>query len=274
MKLHELAVDVLHCISDFSGTAACSHVCSRLWNALHGRHLTYSIRRECDPLQTLNNLSLPGLHTFALRCVGPVGPLSDNLGDSRAQALARLKDAPALHTLTLSLWFNCVGDSGAHALAGLKEAPAVHTLTLVLGANNIGASGVQALAGLKEARALHTLYLDLGHNAVGDTQVAAIIRGMTAEGWTAPKYHPLSKNCNCFCKELSKLLGVRTVPYSVNRGPQFLKWVSPECAVRAGVRMHYGEPVSQTQPQRQPRPQPQQTFAPVGVHPLLPVLYY
>ena len=74
------------------------------------------------------------------------------MGDSGAQALAGLKNAAALHTLTLNLWHNNVGDSGAEALAGLKNAATLHTLTLNLWYNNVGASGVQALAGLKNAR--------------------------------------------------------------------------------------------------------------------------
>ena len=51
-----------------------------------------------------------------------------------------------------------MGDSGAHALAALKEAPSLHTLTLYLGGNSVGASGAQALAALKEAPSLHTLH--------------------------------------------------------------------------------------------------------------------
>ena len=50
--------------------------------------------------------------------------------DSGAQALAALKEAPSLHTLTLNLQNNSVGDSGAQALAALKESPLLHTLTL------------------------------------------------------------------------------------------------------------------------------------------------
>ena len=78
------------------------------------------------------------------------------MGDSGAQALAGLKNAAALHTLTLNLWHNNVGDSGAEALAGLKNVAALHTLTLNLAHNDVGDSGVQALVGLKNAAALHT----------------------------------------------------------------------------------------------------------------------
>ena len=99
-------------------------------------------------------------------------------------------------------------------------------------------------------------------------EVAAIIRWMTADAWTAEKYHPFSKNGNCFCKELSKLLGVHKVPYSVNRAPRFFNKVTPGCAVRAGMRMWHGQPLSQTQPQPEPQPQPQPQA--VGV----PMLYY
>ena len=56
----------------------------------------------------------------------------NNLLPSGAQALAGLKDATALHTVTLNLGHNLVGDSGAQALAELKDAAALHTLTLNL----------------------------------------------------------------------------------------------------------------------------------------------
>ena len=68
-----------------------------------------------------------------------------------------------------------MGDNGAQALAGLKDAPALHTLHLYLGHNHVGENGAQALAGLKEAPVLHTLHLDLGvHKVFGFGQECRI----------------------------------------------------------------------------------------------------
>ena len=78
------------------------------------------------------------------------------MGESGAQALAALKDAPSLHTLSLDLHGNSVGESGAQALAALKDAPSLHTLSLDLRGNSVGDSGAQALAALKDAASLHT----------------------------------------------------------------------------------------------------------------------
>jgi hypothetical protein len=63
--------------------------------------------------------------------------------DAGAQALAGLKDAPKLTTLTLHLQGNKIGDIGAQALAGLKDAASLTTLTLLLGENQIGNIGAQ-----------------------------------------------------------------------------------------------------------------------------------
>ena len=89
-------------------------------------------------------------------------------GDRGAQALAALKDAPALHALVLDLGFNAVEHGGARALAALKDAPALHVLTLNLLENSVGDAGAQALAAVRHAKALHTLTLNLSTNAVGD----------------------------------------------------------------------------------------------------------
>ena len=67
------------------------------------------------------------------------------------QALAGLKEAPALHTLVLDLWGSYMGDSSVQALAGLKEAPVLRTFVLALWGSYMGDSGAQAFAGLKEA---------------------------------------------------------------------------------------------------------------------------
>ena len=47
------------------------------------------------------------------------------MGESGAQALAALKDAASMHSLSLNLHGNSVGESGAQALAALKDAPSL-----------------------------------------------------------------------------------------------------------------------------------------------------
>ena len=56
----------------------------------------------------------------------------NSVEDSGAKALAALKDAPSLHTLSLGLGRNPVGDSGAQALATLKSHLAQITATYLL----------------------------------------------------------------------------------------------------------------------------------------------
>ena len=65
-----------------------------------------------------------------------------------------------------------MANSGVQAVAALKEAPSLHTLTLHLGSNSIGDGGAQALAALKEAPSLHTLGL-YQYNVVGDHPLAS-----------------------------------------------------------------------------------------------------
>ena len=105
----------------------------------------------------------PSLHTLCL----DLG--QNSVGESGAQALVALTDAASLHSLCLNLWWNSVGESGAQALAALKDAASLHTLSLDLCGNSVGESGAQALAALKDAPSLHTLSLSLGQNSVGDS---------------------------------------------------------------------------------------------------------
>ena len=112
-----------------------------------------------DGLQLLSRLSSEAaLHTLTLRC--------SNMKPGSAQALAALKHAPSLWSLTLILPDNNIGDSGAQALAELKEAPALTTLTLDLEGNSIGDAGAQALATLKDAASLSALDLNLRRNRI------------------------------------------------------------------------------------------------------------
>ena len=170
MSLLELPNDVLCCICDFSGTALCSHASSRLWKLLQQRHLHHHIPKERDFLAMMTDLRMQAVRTAALDFI-------DNyVGSSGAEALAGLKDAGILHTLTLNLARNNVGDRGVEALADLKNAGALHTLTLDLGGNDMGDRGAEALAELKNAAALRTLTLDLSLNNVGDSGAQALAR--------------------------------------------------------------------------------------------------
>ena len=65
-------------------------------------------------------------------------------------------------------------------------------------------------------------------------EVAALKRGMTAESWTAKKYHPFSKSCNYFCEASSIRMRVRKVPFSANRGLVFSTWFSPRVLCMLG----------------------------------------
>ena len=64
--------------------------------------------------------------------------------------------------------------------------------------------------------------------------------GMTAESWTAKKYHPFSKSCHYFCDASSMRMQLRKVPFSVNRGLVFSTSLSP-------FLMHGGPPPKTTQ---------------------------
>ena len=110
-------------------------------------------------------------------------PLCLQVGDAGAEALAALRDAPALRTLALTLWYNHIGDYGAKALAALKAAPALESLVLDLSANTIGAAGAEALAELEEAPRLTALSLTLWYNHVGDIGAAALAALKVCTPW-------------------------------------------------------------------------------------------
>ena len=88
MKLHQLPVDLLRCISDFSGTAACSHMCAQMWYFLQQRDLRNCIRYEQYLSQMMEILCMQALRTASLSFCGN--------GDKGAQVLAGLKEALAL----------------------------------------------------------------------------------------------------------------------------------------------------------------------------------
>ena len=66
--------------------------------------------------------------------------------DAGAQALAALREAPALHSLCLDLSWQAIGYDGALALTSLLEAPSVRVLHLDLRYNRLGAAGALALS--------------------------------------------------------------------------------------------------------------------------------
>ena len=178
MHLLHLSCDLLGVVADYMQTAALSHVCSRTWQALRWRHLLISnytddvaelcLRLTVDEacLHTLNvRLDAPALHWLGYSVSKP---RPSTAGPGGAQALACLKDARALHTLSLHLMWNNIGANGARSLAALAAAPVLHSLHLSLWHNSLGNAGAEALAGLRAAPALHTLTLDLGDNCIGD----------------------------------------------------------------------------------------------------------
>ena len=58
---------------------------------------------------------------------------------------------------------------------------------------------------------------------------------MRHKGWGPSDYHPLSHNCNCFCKQLAKFLGVGVPPYWVNRVGRWAAPLVPRVVVVCGV---------------------------------------
>ena len=129
-------------------------------------HLGGSWNLEGNGAQALAPLKYAhSLYSLTLSLAGT------GIGHIGAQALAELR---SLHTLILNLAETGMGDEGAQALAQLKNAPSMYTLILRLCKNGIGDSGAQALAELKDAPLLNTLRLDLVHNRFGDTGAQAI----------------------------------------------------------------------------------------------------
>ena len=149
----QLPLEVWDVIADLVHSDVLSQVCQKL-RELIGTHRYVKLSCIGENLQRVLGL-IGNLRSLQLDWGG------HSVGDSAAQALAALKDAPSLHTLSLDLCESSVGESGAQALAALKDAASLHTLSLNLGANSVGDSGAQALAALKDAASLHTLSLNL-----------------------------------------------------------------------------------------------------------------
>ena len=63
----------------------------------------------------------------------------------------------------------------------------------------------------------------LGYTNLPSWEVERIVPWMENTDWGADSYHPLARNCNCFCKQLARVLGL-SVPSWVNRAA---RWVAP-----------------------------------------------
>ena len=74
----------------------------------------------------------------------------------------------------------------------------------------------------------------LGYTNLPAWEVERIVHEMENTKWGAASYHPLKHNCNCFCKQLAKFLGLG-VPYWVNRAGRWAAPLAPRCVVQSGV---------------------------------------
>ena len=79
--------------------------------------------------------------------------------------------------------------------------------------------------------------LHLGYTQLLPWEVEKVVSYMRQRGWGPTDYHPLSHNCNCFCKQLAKLLGVSSPPYWANRVGRWAAPLAPRCIVACGVAM-------------------------------------
>ena len=76
--------------------------------------------------------------------------------------------------------------------------------------------------------------LHLGYTTLALWEVENIVNYMRNTRWGPKDYHPLTHNCNCFCKQLAKFLGL-SVPYWVNRVGRWATLLAPRCVVGSGV---------------------------------------
>ena len=120
----QLPSEVWDVIADLVHSDVLSQVCQKL-RELIGTHRYVKLRCTGENVQRVLGL-IGNVRSLQLDHGG------NSVGESGAQALAALKDAPSLHTLSLDLRGNNVGGSGAQALAALKDAPSLHTLSLNL----------------------------------------------------------------------------------------------------------------------------------------------
>ena len=89
------------------------------------------------------------------------------------QALASLKTAPHLTSLTVDLDGNHLQDAGAHALAGLRHSTSLTELSLNFEQNGVGPSGLRVIALLLDVPALRALSLTPRPRRRGKSRVDA-----------------------------------------------------------------------------------------------------
>ena len=146
-----LSDDELQYISDYVQTATMSRVCLRFWGLLHGRHVSCNVTGHTIP-ETMAKIKGTDVYSAVIRCT--------EMNDDSVQALAELKETD-VRSLTLSLPTSKVGDMGAQALAALRAAPRLTTLTLDLCGHELEYSSTQALAALRHASTLESLTINL-----------------------------------------------------------------------------------------------------------------
>eukprot|EP00667_Euglena_gracilis_P030907 EG_transcript_43626 len=135
-----LPIDTLELIAELLQTSELSHLCQALWDLLGRRYVHCNVNGDnaWQRLQVVIGYNLRRL-TLGGRDVQRSG----------LAAIARVADAPRLHTVEVRLARNEVGDGGALALASLKHACNLRTLVLDLQGNQIADQGAKALAQLR-----------------------------------------------------------------------------------------------------------------------------
>jgi|EP00670_Eutreptiella_braarudii_P005763 hypothetical protein len=121
---YQLPADVLISISDFLQSDQLSRVCQRTRDVLQRRHVLCSFETGNVQQKVSELTTEPTLHTLTAQCV--------DLGNGDVKALAALKHAPSLRSITLHVNANQVGHDVVEMLAELKAAPALTSLTLVM----------------------------------------------------------------------------------------------------------------------------------------------
>ena len=74
----------------------------------------------------------------------------------------------------------------------------------------------------------------LGYTNLPSWEVERIVKWMENTHWGADSYHPLAHNCNCFCKQLARFLGL-SVPSWVNTAARWAAPFAPLIVVEGGV---------------------------------------
>ena len=167
-----LSMDEWRYISDFVQSSLLSCVCHKLRFFLRRRHISLHTTAATVARKAARLKGDAAIRTLTV--------YSREMQDDAVQALASLKDLPALMALRLDLDHTHMGDCAAEALSALKHAPSLKVLTLSLADTHIGDSGAQALAELNDAPSLKRLTLNLRSTRVGVcTAFSSPLRGHT-----------------------------------------------------------------------------------------------